>query len=473
LRVDVKSFPQETAMEFYQEPRSPRVRDLFNKGFAALERGNLDYAIDMLTEALRQEPACLQIRKFLRAAEIKKFRTLPLSKRLATLVNAVPLYIRTLINLQTGRSEEAFRTAENLLRLNPLNGTLLMLYTDAAQAAGCEEAAIQTLSMVREHRPNDLIMIERLGTLQMKAGQARQAREIFEFLAERKPNDGRILKALKDAMALDSMMKDGWAQATGQPEGFRKVIRDEKEAVILEKRDKAVQTTDDTAVLIEDTLRKIQAEPANLNYRRALANLYAQQKEFDKAIETLEEAQKIAGGRDPQVDAAITQIRLAKFDHAIEQARAAGRNDEATALEKQREEFRFENLRDRVSRYPNDLVLHFEYGMALFERELWNDAIREFQIAQRSPAERVRALFHLGLCFRQKKQFDLAAEQIETALAETPAMSDARKEMMYELALVYEALGQHDKALELFKDIYQVDIGFKDVAQRIEKGYTT
>lgn len=460
-------------MELYSEPRTSQARDLFNKGFAALERGNLDYAIDMLTEALRQEPHCLQIRKFLRAAEIKKFRSLPLAKRLASLVNAVPLYLRTLLNLQRGRAEEAFLTAEALLRINPLHNHFLMLYAHAAETAGYAEAAIQTLAMVREYRPKDLLMIERLGQLQMKAGQARQAREVFEFLAEQKPNDGRILKELKDAMALDSMMKDGWTQASAQPEGFRKVIRDEKEAVLLEKRDKAVQTTDDTAVLIEDTLRKIQAEPANLNYRRALANLYAQSKEFDKAIETLEEARKVAGGRDPQVDAAITNIRLAKFDYAIEQSRAAGKMEDAQNLETQREAFRFESLRDRVARYPNDLGLHFEYGMALFERKQWNDAIREFQIAQRNPAEHVRALFYLGLCFKEKKQWDLAAEQIAAALAETPTMSDARKEMMYELALVYEALGRHDKALELFKDIYQVDIGFKDVSQRIEKGYNS
>jgi tetratricopeptide (TPR) repeat protein len=471
LRINVKSFPQEAAMELYQEPRSSRVRDLFNKGFAALERGSLDYAIDVLTEALRQEPGCLQVRKFLRASEIKKFLALPPMKRFATQVNALPLYIQTLLHRQMGRTDEALLTVERLLRVNPLHRPFLMLYAQVAEDAGAEEAAIQTLAMVREHRPNDLVMLERLGHLYLKANQPRPAREIFEWLATQKPTDGKILKSLKDAMALDSMMKDGWEQAAQKPDGFRKAIRDEKTAVIIEKRDKVVQTADDTAVLIEDTLRKIQAEPANLNYRRALANLYAQRKEFDRAIETLEEAQTIAGGRDPQVDAAIAHIRLAKFDHAIEQAEAAGRKDEVEKLTQEREAFRFTDLENRVARYPNDLQLHFDYGMALFERDRWNEAIREFQLAQRSPAERVRALFHLGLCFKEKKQYDLAAEQIAAALTETPEMTEERKEMMYELALVYEALGQKDKAFELFKDIYQVDIGFRDVAQRIEKGY--
>ena len=49
------------------------VRDLFNKGFGTFERGNLDYAIDMLFACVEIEPGFLQARKFLRAAEVQRF----------------------------------------------------------------------------------------------------------------------------------------------------------------------------------------------------------------------------------------------------------------------------------------------------------------------------------------------------------------------------------------------------------------
>ena len=81
-------------MDITQEPTSPKTRDLVNKGFAALERGSLDYAIDMLTTALRAEPGCLRTRKYLRAAEIKKFRAQP-SPHLVHTLSQIPQVIQT------------------------------------------------------------------------------------------------------------------------------------------------------------------------------------------------------------------------------------------------------------------------------------------------------------------------------------------------------------------------------------------
>ena len=76
-------------MDITPEPVSAKTRDLVIKGFAALERGNLDYAIDMLTSAISQEPGCLQTRKYLRAAQIKKFHGNP-SNHIVNLVSLLP-----------------------------------------------------------------------------------------------------------------------------------------------------------------------------------------------------------------------------------------------------------------------------------------------------------------------------------------------------------------------------------------------
>ena len=57
---------------FEEAPR--KARELFEKGFAAMERGNLDYAMDMFMSSLEIEPRLLRTRKFLRAAAVKKFK---------------------------------------------------------------------------------------------------------------------------------------------------------------------------------------------------------------------------------------------------------------------------------------------------------------------------------------------------------------------------------------------------------------
>ena len=52
-----------------------KIKDLFNRGFVAMERGNLDYSIDMFTACLALEPRLHKARKSLRAAEIKRFKS--------------------------------------------------------------------------------------------------------------------------------------------------------------------------------------------------------------------------------------------------------------------------------------------------------------------------------------------------------------------------------------------------------------
>src|SRR5213593_1109392 len=48
------------------------LRELYQKGAAALQRQNFDYAIAILQQVLLRDPACLECRQALRAAQIKK-----------------------------------------------------------------------------------------------------------------------------------------------------------------------------------------------------------------------------------------------------------------------------------------------------------------------------------------------------------------------------------------------------------------
>ncbi len=50
-------------------------REQYEKGMAALERNNLDYAIKILAAVLEKEPAFFDCRQALRAAQFKKAGT--------------------------------------------------------------------------------------------------------------------------------------------------------------------------------------------------------------------------------------------------------------------------------------------------------------------------------------------------------------------------------------------------------------
>ena len=455
------------------EKASQSVRDMFNKGFSAMERGNLDYAIDMFIHCVEAEPLFLRARKFLRAAEIKKLKASGKGGFAQSIADALvmPTYFTAQAMLKGGKAMEALAQSEKLLRKAPLNMMFVKVFSQAAEAAGLPEVAIQTLAMAREHYPDNTELLNWLGRLYMKTNQSHLGRECFEALVNLHPHDAEALKALKDSMAISSMARDGWSDAAATGGSFRRMIKDEKEAALLEQEAKAVRGEQDVSDLVEEVLSKIQREPENINYRRELARLYTSVKRFDDAVAALQDAQRVTGSRDPQIDNMIAGVRIQQFDEEITALKAAGNAPGTEAMEREKQKFIYEDVKDRVARYPNDLLLKYDYGVALFERAQVNEAIQQFQLAQRNPQRRTRSLYYLAMCFKQKKQYDMAVEQLQTAAAEYAPMDETKKDILYELGQIVEISGDAKKALEYYKRVYQVDIGYKDIAQKIEKGY--
>lgn len=449
------------------------VRDLFNRGFTAIERGNVDYAIDMLTACLEAEPLLHQARRYLRAAEIKKSRTKGDNAftHVMSSITGFPVVATAQAMINAGKPMQAIAAIEKVLRKDPLNLSYVKILAKAAEAAHEPEIAIQTLAIMLEHQPHDTFVLNLLGRLYMKTEQPRLARQCFETLCELKPNDTAALKSLKDAMATDSMTTDGWAKAAASGQGFRAMIRDEKEAQILEQENKAVKGQDDVASLIAENKARVQREPGNINYRRALAQLYAGSQMFEQAIITLQEALVVANGRDPQLEQAITQVRLQAFEHEIKQLRASNMTAAAEEKEKERDQFLFNDVQDRAIRYPNDLQIKYEYGLLLFQQNRINESIQQFQVAQRNAQRRVSSLYHIGLCFKAKQQYDMAIEQLGKALEELPVMDEQKKDVLYELGQILEATNRLPEAIDHYKQIYQIDIGYRDVAAKVERGY--
>ena len=77
----------------------------------------------------------------------------------------------------------------------------------------------------------------------------------------------------------------------------------------------------------------------------------------------------------------------------------------------------------------------------------------------------------LGRCYRELGMLDLAVKQLDAAAKEILAMDAMKKEIVYNLGLVYERMGDPEKALACMKQIYEVDYGYRDVARRVESSY--
>ena len=454
--------------EVQLEDVSRRLRDTFEKGFAAFERNNLDYAISIFEAVVEQEPRLLKARKYLRAAEVKKFIEAGggKSKHMSAMLANVGGCIKAKLLLKK-KPEQALGVMEKLLKADPLQPQFIILFAETAVAAQLPEAAIQTLELAREYDSENIELLRWLAQLYRDTGKTHEARLCYEVVARLKPNDPISIKNYKDSIALDTMNKGGWETA----KDHRDLIKDKKEAASLETDNKAVKSESDLDALIEEFRARIAKEPENINYRRVLAEHCARAKRYDEALQVLQDAMKLTGRADPQVDRAISNITIQKFEVDIETAQAAGDTATVAAKTQEKADYVFANAKDLVARYPNDLQFHYELGVLFYERNMISEAIEKFQLAQRNPQRRTRALYYMALCFKSKQQFDIALEQLVKATEELSLMDDTKKDIVYEMGLLHEAMGQKDKAVERFKEIYGVDIRYKDVAQRIEKAY--
>ena len=106
-----------------------------------------------------------------------------------------------------------------------------------------------------------------------------------------------------------------------------------------------------------------------------------------------------------------------------------------------------------------------------FEAGQFREAIPHLQKAKGNPHIRIRAMLMLGRCYDKMKMFDLAISTLTEANGELFAMDGTKKEMLYTLGVIHAEVGDKVKSLEAFKEIYNADYEYRDVAARVEGSY--
>ena len=442
-----------------------KAQNFTNRGRQALESGRFELAVDMLMEAVSAAPDVLETRKLLRAAQIANFRR---NGKVGFGAKLGYMMARQKIMglVKKGQGAEAMAEAEKLLCQNPLDPDNIEAAVKAAECAGKTDHAAISVEAAYECSNKDPALLERVATYYQMAKNWTKARDAYQKLAEVKPGDQRILSLLKNTEA-QATMNAGWEQTAGKKGGFQALIANKEQAKKLDAANKAVITGDDAEALIAEKLAQIEKEPKNMNARRALARLYNQNKRYEEAINCLNEAIQAAGAMDPELDRMLSQTTVLYYDQLIEQCRAEGNEEGVADLEGQKNQFVFDDLAQRVERYPNDLHLRYELGVQYFTYEYYDEALEHLQLAQKSPKDRLWALYYLAMCFLKKGQTDMAVMQLETARDAIPTMYDLKKKVVYQLGLCAEESGDLEKAYQYYKDVYSTDVGFADLSERM------
>jgi tetratricopeptide (TPR) repeat protein len=449
------------------DANAQKAQNFMNHGRIALESGRYDRAVEMLTRSLECAPDALETRRLLRTAQIARFRQNPPSA-LSLKMQSMSLYFarqKVMGLVKKGQGAEAMAEAEKLLEQNPLDPDNIECAVKAADAAGMPEAAAISVEAAYSCNQNDANLLERIASYYMLAKRYDKARDAYVKLSQLKPGDQRVLQLLKNAEA-QTTMNAGWTDAAGKRGGFQSLIANKEQAKKLDQANKAVITGDDAEALIAEKKAQIEKEPGNMNYYRALARIYIQNKRYGEAIQTLEVATSV-NSADPELDRMLSSVRVTDYDFRVAELKKAGKEEEAAELEAEKCQFVFDDLATRVERYPNDLRLRYELGLQYYNYEYYDEAVVHLQLAQKSPKERLSALYYLAMCFMKKGQRDMAVMQLETCRDQLPTMDDLKKQVVYELGLAAEETGDFEKAYNYYKDIYSTDVTFGDLNERM------
>jgi tetratricopeptide (TPR) repeat protein len=455
-------------------PESQRATWL--KAMSAMELRNYAYAIQLLQAVLRAHPDFLLGRQLARKAAVAK------SGGKRSVLGSLSGASFSSMKVQSQLKKDpvaAFDAIEKMLETDPYSSQANQLLKEAALAAKMPELAIFALETIVSGNPKDTKTMHELAKLYMENEQPSKAGDVYGKVLEINPNDLAAIKGGKDAAAAASMQRGGWER---EDTTYRDLIKDKDQAIALEQQSRVYRGEEIIDFLLGELSEKYIQDPENLDTARRIAELYEEKNDLENAVTWFSYAARLSQFTDFALVRKVSDLRIKQFDGLIaglEESIAADPNGPDAAehalqleeMKRQRAELFLDDARKRVERNPTDLQLRFELAEILVNLGNYKDAISELQRARQNPNVRLRAMNLLGKCYTERKMFDLAANILSAAASELLQMDNVKKEIVYNLGLVYEKMSQEEKSIECMKQIYEVDYGYRDVAERVESSY--
>jgi tetratricopeptide (TPR) repeat protein len=487
-------------------------RNAYLKALSALELGNHGLVVSMLGPLVAEEPEFLAGRKLLREAQV--MRSKGKSSFLGLSGGGLSLgrgKVKKLI--ESGDFRAALAEAEKGLESDPMGSQPNRELHDAAEAAAAaargemasrqaefdaspdegKENAARHLDTAREKvrvfetiarfaletialDPKNTKVRHDLGDYLMRIEDYDEASKAYDEILRRNPMDLDARDKAKEAAARRSMQRGKLGTST-----FAELVKQRQQGGAEEKVVTAGESAEDLARVVYEAH---EAGNPDREAARKLADLHYAKEDYDHALEYYRYLSALANDTDPGLLRKISDTEVRKISTAIavkdkELAVMAPDSPEAVALRTELDDLRrgkaeqmLGEARKRVERNPTDLQYRFELGEQMVLAGHYKEAIPELQKARSNPNTRTKALNMLGKCYTERNMLDLAAKTLTDAASEIPGMDGTKKDILYNLGLVYERMGDAGKSLDCMKEIYEVDYGYLDVAARVESSYS-
>ena len=442
-----------------QENSLAKAEQFFKRARSVAETDNFDYAIDLYLEGIHCAPEQLE-KGHLELYTLAIHRQANGGKK--------PSLIDKVKNLLGRTPLDRMISAEYLLAKDPQHLPYAEAMLKAAVAGGYKNTARWIADMV--FQSNNAAPKPSLSTyLLLKDSyiaidQVERAVIACQIAVRLKPHDGDLAEEYKNLSAELAVVSGKY----DSEEDFRHSIKDRQEQEKMQAQQGVVKTQDFRTSAVEDA-RKSLADNPNLpnnifKLAKTLSDLEKDEADAE-AMDLLNDAYETK--KDFTFSRLASEINIRQLKRKIRQTE--NNQPDKQLLSEKLKSTELEHYKRCIENYPTDLRIKYEYAARLLQNEQYDDAIPMFQEAQRDPRFKIAAMGKIGLSFFKKGWFTDAIDVFTRAIDSYEIKDDAiAKELQYNLARSCEENGDTEKALQVYREIAQVDFAYKNVKERIE-----
>lgn len=442
------------------------------KAEGAVAKRNYDLAILSYTQAVTAEPKNVDARLALRATQTRNAK-----ENGKKALKAMICMLKANIHKMLKKTDQAIIDCEEGLGGDPTNMTLLKLVADLCFDAGYLDVAIwQRQSIADSIDPEDIDNLYTLCEYYREAGRAQEAIGCLNQVKRVDPGQDVDGLTREISASLSSQIFERAAK-----EGSRAVLADSEESERLELDAGKLRSDDQRRKAINYRLEHdLKERPDDYAIWLNIGDIAGALDDFEtgykQAMEYYTKAQELSPANSAIRDK-IGDLKIRKNRNELEalQKKAKAGDEQAEAafkeLRKQDLEFQLVDFERRVKDQPMKADFHNRLGQIYMQFKRYDESIAELQQASKDPRYKISALTNIGRCMLTQKNYKMAISQFERARAGVEIFEKYREPMYFE-AVAHQEMATDEslkKALELFTTLYEVDIKFRDVKQRVEK----
>jgi len=438
-----------------------RLQQSFEQANQLMRQENYDYANELFTQCVVGDPANVPyVQSYLANLKLK-YNNNKKGSQLAFIQGAGAKGMVKKASMQKDW-QGVIKHGVEMLKLNPWHIPTLKAMATACENLKCQQTPLVYLKMALEPNPKDPAINRLCAQAYDEAGLYDQAITCWHRVEQAKPGDEEAGRAIASLTVKKTIEKADW--------GKGKDLADAK----FQKNRGAGDAGDLTP---EQRLeRDIRRNPKDLAKYVELSEIYIRDEAFVKAEEVLSRAYEVSNN-DPDIrekweDVQLRHLRQ-QLSRAQQQAERTGADQDRQRYEELRRQFRVKDMefcRNRVERYPNNLMFRYDLGQRYQINGMFNEAIAEYQLSKNDPRRKGWSLLALGECFRKIKQYRLSMSHFEDAIREVPDRdAENKKKALYHAGRLALAMSDLDKAEGHLSMLAGLDYSYRDVSELLKK----